>query len=92
MKRLPEAESNLRLDAAGAGEAPAGERLVDGEKPGDHKNQAQPKVVIHQNDPRDEEERAADAAGDAALPLDVGLEETTHDENLTHRISVASGA
>ena len=58
--------SDLRLDAAGAGEAPAAQRFIDGEQPRRHQNQSQPQRVVHGDDAGDEAERADDAARDAS--------------------------
>ena len=84
--------SDFRLEAAGAGEAPAAQGFVNCEQTGDDKNQAEPQFVIHEHDARDEAQRADDAARDAPVASDVGAEEITHDGNLAQAISVASGA
>ena len=82
---------NLCLDTAGAGQAPAGERFVNGEKSGHDEKQSHPPFVIPgDNDARDKAERTNDAARDAATALDIGLEETAHTKNLTQGFSVAS--
>jgi len=78
------------LDAAGAGEAPAAQGFVNGEKPGHDKNQSQPQHEVHENDAGDEAERTNDAAGDAALPVEVGTEKMVHGKNLPQEFSVAS--
>ena len=74
--------SDFRLNAAGAGEAPAAQRFVDGEQAGGHKNQSKPQFEIHDDDAGDETKRADDAAGDASVAADVGLEEPAHGKNL----------
>jgi hypothetical protein len=85
-------ELNFRLDAAGAGEAPAAQGFVDGEQAGDHKNQTEPQAEIHQDDAGDEAERANNAPRDAAIALDVWAKELAHDGNLAQSFSVASHA
>ena len=83
---------DFRFDAAGAGEAPATQGFVDGEQSGHDKNQAQPQHIIHENNARDQAERAGDAARNATVALNVGPEEIAHEENLAQGFSVASRA
>jgi hypothetical protein len=90
--RVRLAVSNLRLEAAGADEAPTAQGFVDGEQSGHHKNQAQPQDVIHRDNARDEAKRADDTARNAASAFDVGTKELAHNKNLPQRFSVASGA
>ena len=95
IKTLPAARlgcgSNLRLEAAGADDAPAAHGFKNREESGRHEQQTQPQNKIHGDDAGDQTQRTDDAAGDAALSLEVGLEEPAHTGNLPQRISVASG-
>lgn len=70
--------SDLRFDAAGAGETPAAQGFVDGEQSGDDKNQSEPQHIIHEDDASDEAKRPDDTARDAPVPLDVGAKEFAH--------------
>lgn len=90
LARIRRVVSNLGFDAAGTRETPAAQSLVNGEQSGDHKNQPQPQHEIHKDDAGNEAERTNDAAGEAALPFNVGAEELAHNKNLPHRFSVAS--
>lgn len=75
-------KSNLRFDPAGAGETPTAQGFIDRKQSRDHKNQSQPKFVIHQNDSRDEAERTDDTARNASMASDVRAEEIAHGEKI----------
>jgi hypothetical protein len=85
-----EKELDLCLDAAGAGETPTAQGFVNRKQAGDHKNQSQPQIVIHQHNAGDEAERADDTARDATVALDVRAEEIAHGGNLAQDFHEAS--
>jgi len=68
----------FRFNPARAHEAPAAKRFKNGEQARRHKNQAKPPHIIHDDDARDEAQRADDAAREASVAVKVGFEKPAH--------------
>lgn len=81
----------FRLNPASAHEAPFADRLKNGEQSRRHKNKPQPEIIVHDDDARDEANRADDAARDASVAVEVGFEKPAHGKKLTRRAPKAKG-
>ncbi len=81
-RKILRANLKFRLDPARAHDAPAAQRFKNGEQSRCHKNQSQPQHIVHDNDSRDEAQRADDAAREASVTVEVGLEEAAHGKKL----------
>ena len=94
MESSPEisGSSNLGLETAGPGDAPAAQSLINGEQTSHHKNQAEPQLVIYRDNAGNETNRPNHTAGNAALPFEIGAEKLAHANNVPHRFTVASRA
>ena len=81
--------SKFRPNPARAHEAPAAQRFKNGEQSRRHKNQAEPPHIVHDDDARDEAQRADDAARKASVAVKVGFEKPAHEKNLPRRVPKA---
>jgi hypothetical protein len=86
------ANSKFRLDPARAEEAPLADRFKNGEQSRRHKNNPQPEFVIHDDDARDEAQRADDPARETSVTVEVGFEKPAHGKNLPRRAQKPSVA
>jgi hypothetical protein len=87
------ARSDFGSDAAGAHDAPARHRLKNGEQTRHDENQSNPPFHVTGNDDAgDEAQRANDAAGHAAVAIEVGFEEPAHGNKLAHRVPKTTGS
>lgn len=82
-------QSKFCFHAARAHEAPAAKRFKKSEQARRHQNNSQPENVIHDDDARNETQRADDAARDAPALADVGSKKTIHTEKIAQYVPKA---
>ena len=84
--------SDFGSDAARAHETPTANGFKKGEQTCDHKNQPEPKRVVHYDNARDKAERADDTARDASAMADVGSEKAVHTKKLAQCVPKTTGS